>query len=151
MLLCLDDLCPHACCVAVSRTALAYQTYLAYQAGGSYDAFQLAQTNAAASLNVIIADLAQLIGPDSTALTSAASIADQVIAEQTAVPLPPPQVSPQPHSGVHCTRTTQLRRWVSAQITTAVLPQNEGAVTLLSPCALLFLNPELLTYTNYAV
>ncbi|KAL3142107.1 hypothetical protein ABBQ32_004725 [Trebouxia sp. C0010 RCD-2024] len=80
-------------------TALAYQAYVTYiaspQAAGDYSTFRTAQTVAASSLSAIQADTLTLTStPDSTVLSSASSVAQLVIGQQTppaGVPLPPPQ------------------------------------------------------------
>lgn len=82
-------------------TALAYQAYVTYiaspQAAGDYSTFRTAQTVAASSLSAIQADTLTLTStPDSTVLSSASSVAQLVIGQQTppaGVPLPPPQVN----------------------------------------------------------
>ena len=85
-------------------TAAAYQAYLGYVAipqTVALAAFQSAQTRARDSLNsAIVADLGTLTTtPDSTVLSAASTVAQQVITEQGIVTLPPPAVSYYPQPG----------------------------------------------------
>ena len=94
-------------CVADIDTAAAYTAYVTYDASAKgssdYGHYQSAQGTAASSLNAIITDLGNTklaSSADNAALTSASTIAQQVITEQQGVvPLPPPEVgSPAPSS-----------------------------------------------------
>ena len=97
--------CTHSLhALADTDTAAAYTAYVTYfaSAKGSsdYDIYRTAQTTAANSLSAIITDLGSTkltSSADSAALSSASTIAQQVITEQGVTPLPPPEVgSPAP-------------------------------------------------------
>lgn len=93
-------------------TADAYQAYLVYVGtpGASFATFQSAQQKASYSLNTaIVGDLSSLTtSPDTTRLSAAVTVAQQVIALQTAQALPPPAVSPCYPSWV-CMQSVQHR------------------------------------------
>ena len=100
---------PCMLCVADIDTAAAYTAYVTYDASAKgssdYGHYQSAQGTAASSLNAIITDLGNTklaSSADNAALTSASTIAQQVITEQQGVvPLPPPEVSTQSLTPVH--------------------------------------------------
>ena len=80
---------------ADTDSAAAYQAYLSYTSGSAtYTAFVNAQTTASSNLNNVKTDLARLNGsPDSTRMSAASTVAQQIVTEQGITALPDPSVS----------------------------------------------------------